>query len=151
MDAGLSTLGIELWVAESTDGEKVTTTSAYSQLHRINEIGEMTIDPENIDASALEDYITRYVQGRSTVTDTFAITVNALDDTISEWKKILGKKVCFMTTVPGLQDAFFVVATVPTAIPQPAMSQNGLLTFAMNCTTNKFIGLDSKVAVTPGE
>lgn len=147
MNSGLSTLGIELYVAVSEDGEKVTTASAYSQLHRINEIGELTIDPENIDSSALEDLITQYVQGRSTVSDTYAITFNVVEETITEWKNILGKKVCFMTVIPGLTDAIFVIATVPPKIPIPSLAQNSLLTAVMNCTTNKFIGLDTKVAI----
>lgn len=147
MDAGLSTLGVELFAAESTNGEKVTTAASYSKLHRINAIGEVTVEPENIDASALEDLITKYVQGRSTVTDSLGITVNATDDTIAEWKKILGKRMCFMTTIPGLTDAFFVIATVPSKIPQPALDQNGLLTFVMNCTINDFIGLDTAIEV----
>ena len=54
-----------------------------------------------------------------------------------------------MTLVPGLSDAFFVIANVPNKIPQPAFDQNGLLTVAINCTIDDFIGLDTKVEVTP--
>lgn len=147
-DAGLSTLGITLWGAEATTGGKVTTAASYSQFTRINAIGEVTVDPERIDASALEDYYTKYVAGRDTLSDSYAITINATDDTIDEWKAVLGKKMCFMTLVPGLTDAFFVIATVPNKIPHPALDQNGLLTVAMNCTIDDFIGLDTKVDVT---
>lgn len=147
-EAGLSTLGITLWGAESTTGEKVTTAASYTQFTRINAIGEVTVDPERIDASALEDYYTRNVAGRDTLTDSYAITINATDETLAEWKAVLGKKMCFMTVVPGLTDAFFVIATVPNKIPQPALDQNGLLTVVMNCTIDDFIGLDTKVDVT---
>lgn len=151
-DAGLSTLGITFWGAETTTGEKVTTASSYKQFTRINAIGEVTVEPENIDASALEDYFTRNVPGRSTLTDSLAITINATDETTAEWKEVLGKKMCFMTLVPGLSDAFFVIANVPNKIPQPSFDQNGLLTVAINCTIDDFIGLDTKVDVTsPGE
>lgn len=146
-DAGLSTLGVEVWQAE-TNGEKITNSSLYSQLTRINAMGEVTVTPENIDASALEDLFSRYVAGRSTLTDALAITVNATNETIAEWKKILGKKICVQTIIPGLTDAFFVIVTVPTTIPQPAFDQNGLLTFVMNCTVNDFIGLSDKVEPT---
>lgn len=147
-DAGISTLGVKVFAAASTDGSKVTDGANYSQLTRINAIGEVSVEPENIDASALEDLTTRYVPGRGTVTDSLAITVNSTDDTNAEWTAILGKKMCFMTTVPGLSDAFFVIATVPNKIPQPAIDQNGLFTFTMNCTVNDFIGLDTAVKVT---
>lgn len=146
-EAGLSTLGITFWGAESTTGEKVTTAASYTQFTRINAIGEVTVDPERIDASALEDFYTKYVAGRDTLSDSYAITINATDATLAEWKAVLGKKMCFMTVVPGLTDAFFVIATVPNKIPQPALDQNGLLTVVMNCTIDDFIGLNTKVEV----
>ena len=80
-ESGLSTLGITFWGAESTTGKKITESSAYKQFTRINTIGEVTVEPENIDASALEDYFTRNVPGRSTLTDSLAITINATDET----------------------------------------------------------------------
>ena len=145
--AGLSTLGITVWQAESADGTKVTEASAYSQLTRINAIGEASITPENIDASALEDFVSRFVAGRSTVTDSLPITVNATDDTIAEWKAITGKTICVMIDIPGLTDAFFIVVQVPSILPLPALDQNALLTMAINCTVNNFIGLDTKVEI----
>ena len=59
--AGISTLGITFgYGAETTAGEKP---SAFKQLTRINAIGGITIENEQIDASALEDAVSRYVQG----------------------------------------------------------------------------------------
>lgn len=146
--AGLSTLGVKVYQAESTDGAKVTEASAYSQLTRINSIGEVTITPENIDASALEDLNSRYVAGRSTVTDALTITINATDDTIAEWQAIAGKTICVMIDIPNMTDAFFVIVQVPATLPLPALDQNALLTMAINCTVNNFIGLDEKVEIT---
>ena len=145
--AGLSTLGVKVYQAESTDGAKVTEASSYSQLTRINSIGEVTITPENIDASALEDLNSRYVAGRSTVTDALTITINATDDTIAEWKAIAGKTICVMIDIPNMTDAFFVIVQVPATLPMPALDQNALLTMAINCTVNNFIGLDEKVEI----
>ena len=145
--AGLSTLGVKVYQAESTDGAKVTEASSYSQLTRINSIGEVTITPENIDASALEDLNSRYVAGRSTVTDALTITINATDDTIAEWKAIAGKTICVMIDIPDMTDAFFVIVQVPATLPMPALDQNALLTMAINCTVNNFIGLDDKVEI----
>ena len=145
--AGLSTLGVKVYQAESTDGAKVTEASSYSQLTRINSIGEVTITPENIDASALEDLNSRYVAGRSTVTDALTITINATDDTIAEWQAIAGKTICVMIDIPNMTDAFFVIVQVPATLPLPALDQNALLTMAINCTVNNFIGLDDKVEI----
>lgn len=146
-EPGLTTLGITFWGAESTNGERVTDASKYTQFTRINEIGEVTVEPENIDCSALEDYFTRNKPGRSSITDSLAVTINLTDDTEAEWKKVLGKKMCFLTDVPELGEQFFVIANVPYKIPQPSLGQNGLLTAAINCTIDNFIGLDERVDV----
>lgn len=146
-DAGLSTLGIKVYQAETTNAQKVTSADEYSQLTRISSIGEVTITPEAIDASALEDLDSQYVAGRSTVTDSLPITINATNETIAEWQEIAGKQICVMIDVPGLEDAFFVVVTVPETLPMPSLDQNALLTMTVNCIVNKFVGLDTKVVI----
>lgn len=146
-DAGLSTLGIKVWQAQTENSAKVTEAASYSQLTRINSIGEVTITPETIDASALEDLDSRFVAGKSTVTDALTITINATNDTIAEWKAIAGKQICVMIDIPSMDDAFFVIVEVPATLPLPALDQNALLTMAVNCTVNKFIGLDEKVVI----
>ena len=148
-DYGLSTLGVRLYAAESATGAKVTTASAYSLLTRINSIGEMTMEANSIDASALEDYVTHYVAERSDVSDTFPVTINLTNETEEEWAALLGKKVCFLISIPGLTKQIFVIATVPSKLPAPGFDQNGLMTTTINCTTNDFIGFDTAVAVVP--
>ena len=145
--AGLSTLGIKVYQAESTDGNKITDGASYSQLTRVNSIGEVSVTPETIDASSLEDLESRFVAGRSSVTDSLTITINATDDTIAEWKAIAGKTICVMVDIPDMTDAFFIIVQVPATLPMPALDQNALLTMAINCTVNKFIGLDEKVEI----
>ena len=55
--AGISTLGITFgYGVETTAGTKPT---SFKQLTRINSIGGITIENEQIDASAVEDFITR--------------------------------------------------------------------------------------------
>lgn len=144
-DYGISTLGIQLWAAESPESLKITDVTKYKRLHRINSIGELSLEPSNIDASALEDYVTRYVAGRSDVSDTYTITINVTDDTVEEWTELLGKKICFLTYIPGLTKQIFVIATVPAKLPVSGLDQNSLYTAAFNCTTNDFIGLDTPI------
>ena len=55
-----------------------------------------------------------------------------------------------MIDIPGLTDAFFVIVQVPSILPLPSLDQNSLLTMAINCTVNNFIGLSEKVVI-PGE
>ena len=145
--AGLSTLGVKVNQALSEGGTKITDASSYSQLTRINSIGELSITPETIDASALEDITSRFVAGRATSTDSLTITVNATEDTIAEWRAIANKRVCIMIDVPEMTEAFFIVVQVPAVLPLPALEQNALLTMAINCPVNNFIGLDEKVVI----
>lgn len=110
--AGLSTLGITFgYGTEATAGTKPT---SFKQLTRINSIGGINIEPEQIDASALEDPITRYVKGRADTGGSFPITVNLTDATKEEWETLItaykalsgGKRMWFETIIPGFTDAF---------------------------------------------
>lgn len=154
MEAGISTLGITFgYGIETTAGTKPTT---FTQLHRINSIGGITIENEQIDASALEDMVSRYVQGRADTGGSFAVTVNFSTETMEEWKTVLedfgglssGLRMWFETIIPGFDEAFFVVAQPPTAIPQPEIGQNELLTIEMNLTIEEYRGMETKVAFT---
>lgn len=155
--AGVSTLGITFgYGTETTAGTKPTT---FTKLTRINNAGAITIDPEQIDASALEDAVTRYVKGRADTGGSFTVTVNATPDTITEWETLIsaykalsgGKRMWFETIIPGFEKAFFVVAQPPEQIPQPEIGQNELLTMEMNLTIEEYKGMDTKVEFTPGE
>lgn len=155
--AGISTLGVTFgYGTETTAGTKPT---SFKQLTRINSIGGINIDPEQIDASALEDAVTRYVKGRADTGGSFLVTVNATSDTITEWETLIsaykalsgGKRMWFETIIPGFEKAFFVVAQPPEQIPQPEIGQNELLTMEMNLTIEEYKGIDTKVEFTPGE
>lgn len=151
-DYGISTLGVTFgYGVETTAGEKP---ASFTQLTRINDIGEISIDPEEIDASALEDYETHYVPGRATVSESVAITVNRTDATVTEWEALIsayealtgGKKMWFEVITPGITKAEFFVAAPPKILPMPAKSQNGLDTMVINLTLQDWKGLDTKVA-----
>lgn len=153
-DYGISTLGVTFgYGVETTAGEKPGT---FTKLTRINEIGEITVDPEEIDASALEDYETHYVPGRATVSESVAITVNRTDATVTEWETLItayealtgGKKMWFEVITPGITKAEFFVAAPPKVLPMPGKAQNGLDTMVINLTLQDWKGLDTAVAFT---
>ena len=148
MEAGVSTLGCLVYQAESTDQNKVTDGSAYKQLHRVNSIGEASVTPEVIDASALEDKKTRNVKGRDTVSDTIAVTINTTDETLAEWIPLQGKTICLFVDNPNIKNyGFFAVVTVPDNLPFSGLEQNSLQTLPINCTLNNYIGWDEKIAI----
>jgi hypothetical protein len=155
--AGLSSLGITFsYGVETAAGTKPT---AFKQLTRINEIAEVTVEPESIDASALEDSRTRNVAGRDTVTDSVAVTVNRTAETIKEWTDLItayqtltdGKRMWFQEITPGLTDAEFFVAQPPSILPISGKSQNELLTMEINLIIEEMIGTSAKVEPTSGE
>lgn len=155
--AGLSSLGITFsYGVETTAGEKPT---SFKLLTRINEIAEVTVEPESIDASALEDSRTRNVAGRDTVTDSVAVTVNRTAETIKEWADLItaykglsgGKRMWFQEITPTFDDAEFFVAQPPSILPISGKSQNELLTMEINLIIEEMIGTSAKVEPTSGE
>ena len=153
--AGVSTNGTTLsYGIETVAGQKPTT---FTLLHRINSIDEVTVEPEAIDASALEDKQTRNIAGRDTVTENYVVTVNKTDQTVKEWTDLIskaqtakaaGKRVWFQEITEGLKNAEFIVAAPPARIPKTAKEQNGLLTMQMNCITDELKGDDTDVTPT---
>ena len=153
--AGISTLGITFGYGVETDAG--TKPAKFNQLTRINSLGGITIENEQIDASALEDAVSRYVQGRADTGGKFPVTVNFTPETNTEWKNVIesfktaqstGLRMWFETIIPGFEEAFFVVAQPPSKIPQPEISQNNLLTIEMGLTIEEFVGMEAKVAFT---
>jgi len=137
--AGVSTLGIKFGYAmETTAG---VAPSAFTVLNRINEIGGISLDTEQIDASALEDYVTRYIAGRQDTGGDFPITVNVTDETIAEWEAVINAyhnradnslSMWFEVWSPYLTRAFFIVAQPPKMLPMSDMAQNELQTMEIS-------------------
>ena len=101
-------------------------------------------------------YVSRYIQGRGDTGGSFAVTVNFTEETKAEWASLIaayqaltgGLRMWFETIIPGFTESFFVVAQPPTAIPQPELAQNELLTIEMNLTIEEYKGMDTKVDFT---
>ena len=149
--AGVSTLGITLsYGFETSSGVKPT---SFKKLNRINSIGGITIEPETIDASALEDLVERSVAGRGTTGGTFPVSFNVTDETIEEWETLIaeyqelesGMRMWLQVQSPYLTRAFFIAGQPPLEIPMPDMSQNELLVAEMPITIDEFVGMETKV------
>ena len=150
--AGISTLGITFgWGVEETAGQKPAT---FKRLNRINSIGEITIENEQIDASAIEDLVSRYIQGRADTAGTLAVDVNYTPETVAEWKEVIaayntakdaGKRVWFETIVPGFDEGDFIVAQPPSKMPSPSKGQNELLVVSINLMLEEYVGLEEKI------
>ena len=150
---GLSTLGITFgYGVESSAGVKP---ASFTQLNRINNIGGIAMDVEQIDASALEDTQTKYVVGRADTGGTWAVTVNFTDETADEWSDLISAyntaqasnlNLWFEVILPNQSDAFFVIAQPPQQLPMPEIGQNELLTVEISLTVVEYKGWQTKVA-----
>lgn len=155
---GVSTIGVKFgYGVETTAGQKP---AAFTQLTRINTIGGISLETEQIDASALEDMITKYIAGRQDTGGSWPVTVNLTDDTITEWQTLIqaantgketGLSTWFEVWSPYLTDGFFVIAEPPREIPVPEFSQNELQTVEMSLTINSYEGMDTAIEPTAGE
>lgn len=151
--AGLSTLGIKFsYGVETTQGTKPT---AFTELTRINSIGGLSMDVEQIDASALVDKVTRYIAGRSDTGGSLDVDVNVTADTIAEWNTLIsayqalgeGLAMWFQISHPQLEKAFFLSAQPPQAIPVPETGQNELWVVTFTLVVEDYKGMDTKVAL----
>lgn len=158
MQAGISSLGVKLsYGVEATAGQKP---GEFTVVHRINSIGGITIEPETIDASALEDLVTRSVAGRGTSAGNFTIGVNVTNETIGEWEKVIadfqeiqddGLRMWWQVSSPQLSRAYFIAAQPPQQIPMPDIGQNELFVVEIPLTIDEFLGMDAKVEPTDSE
>ena len=152
---GLSTLGITFGYGVETTAN--TKPSAFTQLERINSIGGITMDTEQIDASALEDLVTKYIAGRQDTGGTWNITVNFTSEVETQWAtaisayntaKASNLNMWFEVIVPNQTKAFFVVAELPQKLPMPELAQNELMTVEIGLSIVEYKGLDTAVAFT---
>ena len=155
--AGLSTLGIKFgYAVETTAGTKP---AAFTQLERCNNIGGIALSTEQIDASALEDLVTRYVAGRQDSGGTWTVTFNytpevedELSDMIDAYNTGKGESTplstWFEVWAPNLTNAFFVVAQPPQKIPMPECGQNGLWTIDIDFVIEDYKGTSTAIEPT---
>lgn len=155
--AGISTLGVKLgYAVETTKGQKP---AAFTLLERINSIGEISLTPEKIDASALEDMATRYVAGRSDTSGNFDVTINFTSETEAAWTSVIsaynaltnGKRMWFEVYIPTMSDGCFVVAQPPQKLPLSSIAQNGLLTVTISLALEEYVGWDTAVEPTAAQ
>lgn len=148
----LTTLGVRFgYGIETTKGVKPTT---FTQLKRCSSIGGISLETEQIDVSALEDFITQYAAGRQDTGGTWEVVFNMNQDVIAAIRKLYtdsvaartsGLSTWFQVEFPDLNEAFFVVAETGREIPLPEIAQNEAATLPVTLIIADYKGLDEKV------
>jgi hypothetical protein len=114
---------------------------------------------DNNTASALEDYVTRYIAGRQDTGGSWPVTVNPTDDTIAEWTTLIDAyqdrsdknlSMWFVVWSPYLTKSFYIVAEPPKMLPMSEMAQNELQTIEIGLSINEFKGMDTAIRPTAG-
>lgn len=146
---GISTLGVRLAWAPGTP-QTLPTSSQVTWLTRINATSEITIEPEVIDASSLEDFTEKSIAGRASTGGTYTVTVNETDETQAEWAEVFtasaaGEGVWLVEYVPGLAKCNYIFVQTPTIYPKSAKDQNSLLTVDIQCTIVEYHGYDELI------
>ena len=148
----LTTLGVKFgYGIETTAGQKPTT---FTQLKRCSSIGGISLETEQIDVSALEDFVTQYAAGRQDTGGTWEVVFNMNQDVITAIRKLYSDSVearpnglatWFEIIFPDLNEAFFVVAETGREIPLPEIAQNEAATLPITLIIAEYKGLDEKV------
>lgn len=149
-EAGISTLGVKLGYGI---GSVSTAPAEFAQLERVNSIGGITLETEQIDASALEDLVSKYVQGRQDTGGSWEVVFNLSNDVVEQLENLIteyqamesGQKMWFEVWSPYMDKAFFVIAQVPANIPMPEFGQNSLQTVSMSLTIEEYKGMQAAV------
>lgn len=151
--AGVSTLGVKFgWGIGAGD----TKPSAFTWLERCNSVGGIALSTEQIDASALEDEISRYIAGRQDTGGTFSATFNLTTEVVTQLEAMItaynglksGQKLWTEVWSPFLTDGFYAIVQAPKHIPQPDMSQNELMTVEMTFILEEYKGMSAGIEPT---
>ena len=153
--ARLTTLGVTFsYGIEETAGTKPT---SFTQIEEASSIGGISLDTEQIDVSALEDYITKYAAGRQDTGGAWEIefimdpekSVTQIQELYKKSKeaKAEGKATWFQVSFPDMSNAFFVTAECGREIPMPEIAANEAATMSISLIISDYKGLMAKVAL----
>lgn len=157
---GLSTLGIEVGYAVVTSTTALP--ASFTVLPRCNSADGIELTMNSIDASALEDYVTQRVAGRSDIPETWSMSFN---NTADSRAAVTGMITAYTTSLANDSDtvvcieiydpkdtagAYFVFVQPPSMIGMSELAQNSLKTFAVSSTLVKLWGYDTGVAPDDG-
>lgn len=155
LQSGVSTLGVRLGYGISG----ASAPSTVKWLERCNSIGGISLSVEQIDSSALEDEISKYVAGRQDTGGTWSVTFNLTDEVEAQLEAMISayremdtstEQMWFEVWSPYLAKAFWVVAQPPLHIPMPEEGQNALQTVEMQFTIVEYKGMLTAVKPVEG-
>ena len=134
-----------------TAGEKP---AAFHWLERCNQISGIELSTEQIDASALEDYTSRYIPGRQDSGGEWSVTFNTTPEVVAQLEAMIAAyntgqqnnlNTWFEVWSPNNTSAFFVVAAPPQVLPMPEFGQNELQTIEVVFSIGEYKGQSTAI------
>lgn len=143
----LTTIGVKFgWAVETTAGVKPT---AFKQLLNCKAIDGIKIETDTVDVTPLEAALKRYAKGLGDTGGKWGVTFGMNDDFETAWgecmaaytaAKASGLSTWFVVWVPGMTNAFYVVAE-PGSLPMPEFGNSAPLEVQTSNTINDYKGL----------
>ena len=158
--AGLSSLGVRFgYGVETTPGVKP---ARFTWIERVNQISGLDLSTEQIDASALEDYTTRYIPGRQDTGGDWGVSFNFSDEVEAQLNTMIAAynagqqsatplNTWFEVWSPNQANAFYVVAAPPKKLPMPEFGQNELQVIEVPFTITEYKGRDTAIKPVEGD
>ena len=143
--AGISTLGVKFgWGI----GTGTTPPQALTWVERCSNIAGISLETEQLDASALEDYVTRYIAGRQDSGGSYPVSFNYTDEVATQIEALFTayagltgtQKLWVEAWSPYLANGFYAIVQCPKVIPQPEFGQNEVLTIEISFVLEDFKG-----------
>lgn len=155
--AGISTLKMKVgYCVETTAGTRPT--QGYKMLQRCVSVGALAITNENLDATALEDDIKRYIAGIGDTGGSTTLTFNISNGVATEIETLISdyntgmedgnKGTWFEVWSPYLTKAFFFKGEPPQKIGMPEIGVNTVMQVEVPITVSDYHGLDTAVEPT---
>ena len=149
--AGISTLQMKVgYCAETTAGTRPT--SGYTMLQRCVSVGALAITQENLDATALEDNIKKYIAGIGDTGGSTTLKFNISTGTATEIEGMItayntaaasSKGMWFQVWSPYMTKAFFFKGQPPQKVGMPEIGVNAVLQVDVPITVEEYHGLDT--------
>lgn len=156
MASGIATIGTLVGYAfEEKVGVKPID---FTRLNRVNTVGGIQIDRENISASAMEDGATMYVVGRTDTGDNFPVNINLTSVTQAEWERVFqiyrnreNKDLGMWLEVwnPYMDEAFYLVVVPPVEFSIPEIAQSSVLITEINLGVSEYVGMGKPIKPMP--
>lgn len=153
--AAVSTLGMKLgYAVETTAG---TPPTSYTWLQRAVSIGAIDLTTESLDASAIEDLITRSIAGRQDTGGDWNFSFFLTNETEPIYQTMLdeaneglseNRRTWFTVWSPYLDKAFFIIAQPGGTIPMPEIEGNATLEAELTLALDEYKGLMTAIEPT---